>query len=188
MALDHLSTVFRRGRHLFGFRDGPDHRDSAAQALRTRGFHHAAPSEEHGDCHARHRHDCRLWLSDGNFHGVVQRRSFRKVYDDEPHVRSVRLDVLDFDPVQHSDSTGALDPTIADKTMGTVSHCHRGEYWHVAGALRYRRGELASRFYAFSLGNVLRDCVRLRGTRRHHWAVRCFAVSVYSAVADDFDI
>ncbi len=76
LALDHFPALFRRRRNLFRLCHGADDRDPIAQALRARRLHHHAPSEEHGHRHARHRHDRRLRLFDGNLHGVVQRRYF----------------------------------------------------------------------------------------------------------------
>src|SRR5205814_10401921 len=41
-------AVFRRGGHLFGFRDGADDRDPTAQGVRPGRLHHHAASRKHG--------------------------------------------------------------------------------------------------------------------------------------------
>ncbi len=62
LAYHHLSAILRRRRRLFGLRHGFDHRDSAAQSLWSRRLHHHAPPGQHGQGHAGHWADRRLWL------------------------------------------------------------------------------------------------------------------------------
>ena len=50
---------------------------SAAVHLRPGGFHHSAPLAEHGQSHACHRPDRRLWLYGRDVHGLVQRGQLR---------------------------------------------------------------------------------------------------------------
>ena len=73
LAYNNFSAVLRRGRDLFGLRDGDDAGDSDSKVLQTRGFHHHAAPREHGEGDAGDGLDCRVRLHDGNVHGVLQR-------------------------------------------------------------------------------------------------------------------
>src|SRR5205807_7614302 len=73
MAHDHLSSLFRRGRNLFGICHGPLPGDSLAKVLWTGRLHHHAPPRQHGKDHAGHRADRGLRLHDGSLHGLLCR-------------------------------------------------------------------------------------------------------------------
>ena len=58
--------------------------------------------------HAGDGTDRRLWLPDGDFHGLVQRQYLRAVPDVESNVRALLVHVLGFDPVQHLGAASAV--------------------------------------------------------------------------------
>ena len=81
MARDHLPALLRRGRDLCGFRDGADAGHTAQKTVWPGRLHHDAPSQEHGEDHARNGADSRLRLYDGDLHGLVQREHLRAIHD-----------------------------------------------------------------------------------------------------------
>ena len=66
-------AVLRGGGDLLGLCDGDHAGDSLAGGIRPRGFHHDPAPRQHGQGHARDRHDRGLWLHDGIVLGVVRR-------------------------------------------------------------------------------------------------------------------
>ena len=95
MAHHHLPALLRRRRHLLRLRHGADAGHSHPQDLRPRRFHHRAPPAELRQGHARHRTDRRLRLRHRGLHGMVQRRSLRRLHPVEPPARPLRRSVLD---------------------------------------------------------------------------------------------
>ena len=85
-------------------------------------------------------------------HVVVQRRHVRALHDLESDDRPVRAGVLDADPLQHRHPTGAVVQARPDERAGALRHRARRQRRHVAGALRHRRDEPASRFPALGVG------------------------------------
>ena len=106
---------FVAGRHLLRLRDGAHAGDSDPRDLRARGFHHAAPSSEHGEGDARHRPDRRLRVHDRDVHRVVQRRQVRDVRPVEPDDRTVRRRLLVADSLQRRHSPGAVVQARSDE-------------------------------------------------------------------------
>ncbi len=97
LARHHLPALLRRRRHLLRLRDGADPHDSDSRAVWFRGFHHDAPSAEHGEGDAGHRLDRRLRIHDRSLHGLVQPESVRELHDVEPHDRAVLVGLRDAD-------------------------------------------------------------------------------------------
>ena len=103
LARDDLPAVLRRRRHLFRLRDGALAGDSDSRGLQAAGFHHHAAHRQHGQGHAGDGLDGGLRLHDGGVLRVVQRKLLRARHDVEPHVRPVRVVLLD----AHRRSTSA---------------------------------------------------------------------------------
>ena len=188
MARDGLPALFRRGRHLFGIRDGADARDSDPHDLRAAGLHHRAPSEQHGEDPARDRAHRRLRLHDRSVHGVVQREHVRDLHDAKPDERAVRAVLLGAHLLQRPHAAAALDQEDPHERGAALHHLADRERRHVARALRHRRHVAASRLPAVVVGPLFADGVGLGTLRRHDRLVPVAAVPVPALPADDFDL
>src|ERR1035441_7947852 len=120
MAHNHLPAVLRRRRHLLRLRHGADARHPHPQDLRPGRFHHRAPPAEFREGHAGDGTDCRLRLRYRGIHGLVQRRSLRRLHALESPPRPLCSPLLDAVDLQHLYSAGALDSQAAHESRCTV--------------------------------------------------------------------
>ena len=123
LARDDLPALLRRRRHLRRLRDGADAGDSGAPLLRHGKPDHDAAHRQHGQDHAGDGPDRRLRLRDGSVLRVVQRQPARAVHDVQPHVRAVRLVVLDADRDQRRDDPAAVVQEHPHQHRGCCSSC-----------------------------------------------------------------
>src|SRR6185503_12628806 len=88
---------------------------------------------------------------------------------------------------QHHRTAVFVVQEAALEPAGAVDTFINREYRHVAGALRDRRDEFASRLPAVVVGYVPADAVGLGHVHRHDRVLLYAPVSVYSLPADDLD-
>ena len=92
------------------------------------------------------------------------------------------------DSLQHLDSPGLVDSTPAHQRCGALHHRDRGQHRHVAGALRDRRHQLASRLSCRRRGECIPgtivDYAVLAGSIG---LFVCLLFHFYPIPADDFD-
>ena len=96
--------------------------------------------------------------------------------------------VLDAHSVQHPDAAAAVVQARPDQRAAAVRHRAGRQLRHVAGTLRHRRHQPASRFPALLVGDVQADVLGLVDVSRHARPVRRAAVPVPAVPADDFDL
>ena len=97
LARDDLPALLRRRRDLRRLRDGVEPGDSGAPFLRHGKPDHDEAHRQHGQDHAGDGPAGQLRLLLRSVLRVVQRQPVRAVHDVQPHVRTVRLVVLDAD-------------------------------------------------------------------------------------------
>ncbi len=95
--------------------------------------------------------------------------------------------VLDAAHLQHLHPASSVDSQTAHQSRRVVFCLRRDSGWHVAGALRHRRHEPASRLPDFFLGHVLPHPLGLDDLHRHHRHVPHAHVPVPARAARDLD-
>ena len=130
----------------------------------------------------------RLRLRDGSVLRLLQRESVPEVHDSQPHVRAVRVVVLDADLLQRHRAADAVDQEPAHEHRVAVPHVARRQRRHVAGALRHHRDVAAPRLPALVVGDVLPDVLGLLDLLRHDRTVRDADVPVRARAADDLHL
>src|SRR5437588_7887605 len=188
LARHDLSALLRGRSDLCGLCDGSVTDDSAAQSLRPGKLHHHAPYAQHGESHAGDRFDRRIPLRDRSILRLVQRQRLRALHDLEPHARAVCALLLDFDSLQWIHAAASVDQEGAGKFVGAVVDLAGGERRHVAGALRDRGDESASRLFAVVVGLLQANPMGLVDVHRHDWIFPGAGVFVHPLSADDFDL
>src|ERR1035437_5976001 len=188
MAHNHLPAVLRRRRHLLRLRHGADARHPHPQDLRPGRFHHRAPPAEFREGHAGDGTDCRLRLRYRGIHGLVQRRSLRRLHALESPPRPLCSPLLDAVDLQHLYSAGALDSQDAHESRCTVFRLRRDSRRHVARALHHRSRQSAARLPHVLVGHVLPHALGLDDLHRHHRHVPGRNVPVPAAAACDFHL
>ena len=101
------------------------------------------------------------------FMALLQRQSVRALHDPEPHGRSLRDHLLVLDCLQHCDAAVPVVPQGACERGRSVCDRHGRERGDVARAVCDCCDQLASRFYALGVGDVLSDAVGLCDALRH---------------------
>src|SRR5207244_13190770 len=89
--------------------------------------------------------------------------------------------------LQHRYPAGAMDKQTAQQSVLAVSDFVRRSDWHVAGAVRHRGSQPASRFPEFFMGHVLPDALGLDDVHRNYWHVPGVDVPVPAHPARNFD-
>ena len=187
MARDDFPAVLRGRRDLRGICHGADAFDSRAQAFWPGRFHHHASPGQHGQGIARHRVDRRLRLHDGSV--------LRRYYSGNQYERFMILNRMGgpyapmywcLDRLQHRDAAIPVVPQSAFKGRRAVRHRHGRERGNVARAVCDRGHQLAPRFHALRVGNVLPDAVGLCHFLWHHRAFPGAAFPVHPVPAADF--
>src|SRR5262249_9647741 len=148
LAFDHLPALLRRGRDLFGLRDGSDNRHSVAQVLRPRRFHHAAPPGQLRQGDAPDGIDRRLRLHGRDFSLLVQQGQVRLVYDAEPDIRALLDGLLGRDAVQRRHPAIALVAAGQAQSRGVVPGLAGDQHPDVARAAPQRGRPPVPPFYS----------------------------------------
>ena len=188
LARDDLPALLRGRRHLLRLRHGALAGHSGAPLLRHGKPDHDAPHRQHGQGHAGDGPDRRLRLRDGSVLRVVQRQPARALHDVEPHVRALRVVVLDADLDQRRDGPGAVVQARPHQHGAAVRDVDLREHRHVARALRDHRHLAQPRLRALVLGHVLPDAVGLHDVLRNDRPVPDAVPAVPALRADDFDL
>src|SRR5262249_55843074 len=154
MAFDDLPALLRRGRDLFGLRDGADNRHSITQVLRTRRFHHFAPPGQLRQGDACDRADRRLRLYVRDFSLLVQQGQVRLVYDAEQNTRALLDGLLERHAVQRRRPATALVAARPAQPEGAVPGLAGDQHGDVARTLHDHYHQPEPRFYALGVGKI----------------------------------
>jgi hypothetical protein len=121
------------------------------------------------------------------FFGWYSGNPIREFHDLEPHAWTLRGLLLGADFLQWTDAAIAVVQEDSLNLLFAVADFNRGQHRHVAGAVRDRGHQSASRLPAVIVGHVPTVAVGLGNVHRHDRVFLCAAVSVHPLPADDFD-